>query len=96
MPKKKSIPIKEGIHYKVQVAASSKSISLSKSNFKGLNKISKEKSGQLYRYYFGDVPYLQGGTKVEAKAIKQGYEYAFIVAFKSGNKIDIKSAISQE
>ena len=29
---------------------------------------------------------LQGGTKAEAKAIKQGYEYAFIVAFKSGTK----------
>ena len=95
-PKKKSIPIKEGIHYKVQIAASSKSVALSKSNFKGLNKISKEKSDQLYRYYFGDVSTYKAAQKLKQKAIKQGYEYAFIVAFKSGNKIDIKSAISQE
>lgn len=87
---------KRGIRYRVQIAASSKSLPLTKANFKGLNNLSKIKTGKLYRYYYGEASSYKAAKKLKEKAIKQGYEYAFIVAFKAGEKIDLNSAISQE
>ena len=80
----------------MQIAASSKSLPLTKANFKGLNNLSKIKTGKLYRYYYGEASSYKAAKKLKEKTIKQGYEYAFIVAFKAGEKIDLNSAISQE
>ena len=87
---------KTAITFKVQIAASSKSVPLIKANFKGLNKVTKNKSGKLYRYYYGASPTYEMAKKRKEEAVSAGYDYAFIVAFKSGKKIDLKKAISAE
>jgi len=87
---------KKGIVYRVQIAASSKSLPLTKANFKGLNELSKIKSDRLYRYYYGETTRYKTAQKLKEKAVNQGYEHAFIVAFKAGKKIDLQTAISQE
>ena len=87
---------KKRIIYRVQIAASSKSLPLTKNNFKGLNELSKIKSDLLYRYYYGETYQYKSAQKLKEIAVNQGYEHAFIVAFKAGKKIDLQTAISQE
>ncbi|MDC1060661.1 N-acetylmuramoyl-L-alanine amidase [Flavobacteriaceae bacterium] len=97
-PEKKENPVKaidaNGIIFKVQIAAISKSIDLSRKNFKGLTNLSKEKSGNLYRYFYGQTDSYDQAEKLKKKAIKKGYEHAFLVAYKDGVKIKISEAIS--
>ena len=83
-----------GIVFKVQIAAISKSIDLSRKNFKGLTNLSKEKSGNLFRYFYGETDSYDEAEKLKKKAIKKGYEHAFLVAYKDGVKIKISEAIS--
>ena len=84
----------KGIVFKVQIAASSKMLALTKSNFKGLKGLSRQKSGNLYRYFYGEVKQYKAAERLKQKAVKAGYEHAFLVAFKDGVKINISEAIS--
>lgn len=86
--------VTNGIVFKVQIAAISKSIDLTKKNFKGLTNLSKEKSGKLFRYFYGETDSYDEAEKLKKKAIKKGYEHAFLVAYKDGVKIKISEAIS--
>ena len=84
----------KGIVFKVQIAASSRSLALTRKNFKGLNDLSQEKSGTLFRYFYGETDSYSQAEKLKKKAIKKGYEHAFLVAYKDGIKIKISDAIS--
>ena len=86
--------VTNGIVFKVQIAAISKSIDLSRKNFKGLTNLSKEKSEKLFRYFYGETDSYDEAEKLKKKAIKKGYEHAFLVAYKDGVKIKISEAIS--
>ena len=85
----------EGVIFKVQIAASARSIELTKANFKGLKGVSVQKGKKLYRYFYGEVNQYKAAKRLKQKAIKAGYEHAFLVAFKDGVKINISDAISQ-
>lgn len=82
--------------YKVQIAAGSRLIELSPRNFKGLGDISSTKEGKLYRYFYGEVEKYDHAQKLKSKAIKSGYDHAFVVAFFEGKKITVKEAITRE
>jgi N-acetylmuramoyl-L-alanine amidase len=84
----------KGIVFKVQIAASSKMLALTKANFKGLKGLCRQKSGNLYRYFYGEVKQYKAAELLKEKAVKAGYEHAFLVAFKDGVKINISDAIS--
>lgn len=84
----------KGIVFKVQIAASSKMLALTKANFKVLKGLSRQKSGNLYRYFYGEVKQYKAAERLKQKAVKAGYEHAFLVAFKDGVKINISEAIS--
>ena len=87
---------KRGIVFKVQIAASSRSLELTKANFKGLRGVSVLKGDKLYRYFYGQAIQYKAAKRLKQKAIKAGYEHAFIVAFKDGIKIKISDAISPQ
>lgn len=87
---------KRGIVFKVQIAASSRSLELTKANFKGLRGVSVLKGDKLYRYFYGQANQYKAAKRLKQKAIKAGYEHAFIVAFKDGVKIKISDAISPQ
>lgn len=87
---------KSGLVYKVQLAASSRSLPLTPSDFKNLSPLSKEKSGKLYRYYYGESKTYSDAMKLKRKAIRKGYKNAFLVAFRDGKKIKLSDAISSE
>ena len=96
--KKETTPVntgRKGIVFKVQIAASSRSIELTKDNFKGLKGVSVQKGEKLYRYFYGQANQYKAAKRLKQKAIKAGYEHAFLVAFKDGVKISISDAISQ-
>ena len=83
----------EDVVFKVQIAASSKSLDPKPYNFKGLNSISKLKEGSLYKYFYGVSSSYGQAQAFEAEARKKGYASSFIVAFKNGEKIALTDAL---
>ena len=81
------------IIYKIQIAASSKSIETKPSNFKGLSTISREKEDGLFKYFYGNTSDFNITKMLEEEAIKKGYKSSFIVAFRDGKKISLNEAL---
>lgn len=81
------------IYFSVQIAASKKSIATKPYNFKGLKPIQRQKEGKIYRYYYSRSKTIEGAKKLQTKAQKKGFKGAFLVAFKDGKKVDIKSVL---
>lgn len=82
-----------GIIFKVQLAASSKKIEATSSNFKGLQGISREQIDKLYKYYYANENNYEKAMFRLAEAKEKGYTSAFLVAFKNGIKISVSDAI---
>lgn len=82
-----------GIEFKVQLSASSSKMSLIPSNFKGLNNVSIEQAGKVYKYLYGLEDSYEEAQKRLAEAKNKGYKSAFIVAYKDGIKINLSDAI---
>ena len=83
----------EEIYFRIQLAASSKSLEPKSYNFKGLNPIFKEKEGKLYRYYFGKFNSYSDAKKMKRKAARSGFKSAFIVSFSGDKKVKLSSVI---
>ena len=83
------------VYFKIQIAASKKKLDLKPFNFKGLNTLSRSKSGKLYRYYFGKSSTLEKAKKKLKEAKKKGYSKAFIVAFNGEIKISVSEALDR-
>ncbi|WP_026755690.1 N-acetylmuramoyl-L-alanine amidase [Sediminibacter sp. Hel_I_10] len=81
------------IMFKVQIAASSKELDPKPYNFNGLDAISREKIGSLYKYYFGQTSDYTEVKRLELQAKLKGYKSAFIVATKDGELIDLSEAL---
>lgn len=75
--------------YKVQIAASSKKIALKSYNFNGLDNISIESIGNLYRYFYGETSNYNEAIKLQNEAKQKGYKTCFVVAYKNGEKISL-------
>ncbi len=81
------------IIFKVQIAASSKSLETKPYNFKGLNHISKTKENNLYKYYYGETSNYNTVKRLEEEAKTAGFKTGYIVAFKAGKKITLTEAL---
>lgn len=79
--------------FKVQISASSRRIDLQPRNFKGLNKISVEYSGNVYKYMYGETSDYNESRNLLEEAKAKGYTSAFLIAYKNGKKISIQEAI---
>ena len=62
-------------------------------NFKGLNELSKQYDGSLYRYFFGNATSFSSAKKLLNKAKKAGYSNAFLVGFVEGKKVSLEAAL---
>lgn len=92
-PAEELVPeIIEGVTFKIQIAASSKALEPKPYNFKGLSEISREKAGNIYKYFSGNTPNYNQAQELQDAAKSNGYMDAFIVAYKDGNKIEIADA----
>ena len=79
----------EDITFKVQIAASSKDLEPEPYNFNGLSSISKEKDGNLFKYYYGNTSNLEKARQLQDVAKQKGYTTSFVVGYKDGKQIDI-------
>ena len=79
--------------FKIQISASKKNIVTKPYNFKGLKLISKQKTGNLYRYFYQQSSSYEEAQKYLKKAKSKGFSNAFIVAFNGDKKITISDAL---
>lgn len=88
-----SATIYKDIIFKVQIAASSRELETKPYNFKGLNTISREKSGSVYKYFHGETSDYNKIKALQADAKLKGFNSCFIVAFKNGKRISLTDAL---
>jgi N-acetylmuramoyl-L-alanine amidase len=60
-----------------------------------LKTLSRSKSGNLYRYFFGKSSTLEKANKKLKEANNKGYSKAFIVAFDGEIKISVSEALDR-
>lgn len=82
-----------GTVFKVQISASSKKIELIPGNFKGLRNISMANGSGIYKYMYGETTDFNEAKKNLEEAKAKGYNSAFLIAFKNGNRIDMQEAV---
>lgn len=82
--------------FKVQIAASGKTLELVPSNFNGLKNISKDASSSVIKYFYGETTSYDEAKKLLAEAKAKGYSSAFIVPFKDGKRIKIEEALKKK
>ena len=79
--------------FKVQISASSRKLDLQPKNFKGLKNISFDYDNRVYKYMYGQTTDYNESKSLLEEAKAKGYESAFLIAFKNGEKISIQEAI---
>jgi hypothetical protein len=85
-------PKPEEIIFKVQILSSSNRLADNSPEFKGLKNISEYKEGNLYKYTVGNRKDLKSAFALQSELRKNGFEGAFVAAFKNGKRIPIKEA----
>jgi len=93
-PQKNPVEVENDVTFKVQISASSRDLSTDPSNFNGLQEVSKEKNGVIIRYFAGDTDDYSKIKQIQKMAIDAGFDGAFIVAFKNGEKVDLAQVIN--
>jgi N-acetylmuramoyl-L-alanine amidase len=93
----KTIPSKEatsiGLVYKVQIGVSNKKVELLSKNFKGLEPISMYTNKKTYTYMFGETSDYEVAKQLLKEAKVKGYQSAYIIAYKNGEKISVQEAL---
>ncbi len=81
------------ITFKVQIAASSKKLETKPYNFNGLKNVSREKSGSVYKYFYGTTSNYTEIQKLKIEAQEIGFKSSFIAAFKNGKRMSLDRAL---
>lgn len=81
----------EGLRLRVQVATSSKPLAATSKQFKGQN-VWEYQQGGLYKYTVGDTQDFDEITKLQSELRNLGFQGAFVVAFKDGERIKVSEA----
>ncbi|MCF6296009.1 MAG: N-acetylmuramoyl-L-alanine amidase [Flavobacteriaceae bacterium] len=88
-----SLTVYPEITFKVQIAASSRKLMPKPYNFNGLNEISRDRIGNIYKYFYGATSDYSKIKEQQNEALKKGYDTCFIVAFRNGEKISLTQAL---
>lgn len=86
-------PNLDGSIYKVQLLASIKKTPLAPSNFKGLTGVSVVYENNVYKYTYQQTADYNQAKKYLQEAKDKGYDSAFLIAFKNGEKISIQDSL---
>lgn len=93
--KPESIPVKleeDKIEFKVQFASSDIELNLKESRFSAIENGSFYKVGSFYKYTSGNFANANDAFKHQSKLRDAGFKDCFAVAFKNGQRIDLKEA----
>ena len=82
-----------GTIYKVQLSSSTKKVELKPSNFKGLAAISMVSEGKFFKYMYGETANYNDAKRLLEEAKSKGYNSAYLIAFKNGERISVQDAI---
>ncbi len=91
-----SSEVYDNITFKVQLAAGSQPLATKPYNFKGLEGVSRQKEGELYKYYFGSTSDYLAIQEKQRQAKEVGYKNCYIVAFKNNQKISVNEALKSK
>ncbi|MBP2832121.1 N-acetylmuramoyl-L-alanine amidase [Aquimarina sp. U1-2] len=81
------------ITFKVQIAAGTTDIALEPFNFNGLDQLSKKKTGDLFKYYFGNTSNYTMIQELKDIAVSKGFDSSFVVAFRNNELIPLAEAL---
>lgn len=84
----------DNVLFKVQIAASSRKLDPKPYNFNGLKDLSREKSGSLYKYFYGSTSNYTQIQNMLKEAKAKGYNTAFVVSFKNGIQVPVKEVLN--
>ena len=79
--------------FKVQLSASIKRVELIPRNFKGLRNISMVYEDRVYKYMYGETSDYDEAKQQLQEAKSKGYDTAFLIAFRNGEKISMQEAL---
>lgn len=79
--------------FKVQLSASIKRVELIPRNFKGLRNISMAYEDRVYKYMYGETSDYDEAKQQLQEAKSKGYDTAFLIAFRNGEKISVQEAL---
>ena len=82
----------DNVVFKVQIAAGSTKLEPKPYNFKGLDNISIEQVGKLYRYFYGQTSDYEEVKRLHIEA-KKKYSSCFIVAYKDGKRVEVSDVV---
>lgn len=80
--------------FKIQILASSKPLKKDDKQLKGLSPVNYYKENGIYKYTYGESADYNKILRMK-KSITDKFKDAFIVAFRDGDKIDVRQAIAE-
>lgn len=86
--------ISPGVMFKIQIAAGSNKIEPKRYNFRGLEPISMEISGNVFRYLYGETSSYDEARNLQEQAKDKGYNSAYIVAYRDGERVSVKEVLN--
>ena len=81
------------IIFKVQVLSSGTRLATNSQRFKGLKNVWEYKDGGLYKYTVGNENDLKSASASQLELRRKGFNGAFVVTFKNGERIPVKEAL---
>lgn len=90
---KKNLAANTEIIFKVQLVATQKSIEVVSKNFKGLDNVSSVFENNFYKYMYGETTNYEEAKQLLQKAKSVGFNNAYLIAFRDGEKINIQDII---
>ncbi len=85
--------VSEAVRFQVQIVTSSEKLSLTPSNFNGLTEVDEYFSDGLYKYAVGMTANFAEAKQMQEILRKNGFDGAFVIAFKSNERISIAEAL---
>lgn len=85
----------EDVTFKIQIAASTRKLEPVAYNFKGLDQITRQKQGKIYRYFYGQTSDYLEAKRRQLEAKEKGYKDCYIAAFKDGERVNIRNVLKK-
>lgn len=84
----------EGIVFKVQILTTSSRIPTNSERFNGIKNIEEHKADGLFKYTVGKEKSFADARKIQDEVKEKGFKSAFVVAFNSGERINLQDALN--
>jgi hypothetical protein len=81
------------INFKVQILSSDTRLATNSQRFKGLKNVWEYKDGGLYKYTVGNKKDLKSASASQSELRRKGFNGAFVVTFKNGERIPVQEAL---